>query len=50
MQEDRKDAAEVDEDGGRGIAVAMESRKYGLTELRKLIAAQRIYGFTKLRY
>ena len=50
MFEDRRDVAEANEDGGGGIAVAMESRKYGLTELRKLIAAQRIYGFTKLRY
>ena len=49
MSEDRDDDATADEDGGEGIAVAMELRNYGLTELRKLIAAQWIYGFTKLR-
>lgn len=46
MPEDRDDDATADKDGGGGIAVAMELRNYGLTELRKQAAWLRINGFT----
>ena len=49
MQEDRADDAGVDGDGGDRIAVAMESRNHGVTELRKQAAWLRINGFTNQR-
>ena len=58
MFEDRRDVAEADEDGGEGIAVAMESRKYGDTEIRthgvwnygeRIAQEMRIYEFTESR-
>lgn len=41
--------ATADEDGGEGIAVAMELRNHGVTELRKQAAWLRINGFTNQR-
>ena len=39
----------ADGDGGEGIAVAMELRNHGVTELRKQAAWLRINGFTNQR-
>ena len=49
MSEDRRNAAEADEDGGERIAVAMELRNHGVTELRKHAAWLRTYGNTEPR-
>ena len=50
MSEDRDDDAKAYEDGGEGIAVAMELRNYGRREARIYgITDIRIYGITDLR-